>query len=284
MAVSAASSLSLRSLLFGAIERAGLEPGPASTCPASRRRRVALALAAAAHRGPIVAIVPADRDIDPLVADIRFFASTLEGWSAAHAERAVLPCPSLEIDPYRDIAPHLDVIIGAGARAARPGHQVGTRRRRLAGGDRLAGVSSVARMREAGVALQPGADVELMTLADRFVDAGFTRADPVDQHGEFCIRGGLSTSSRPARSYPVRVEFLGDTIETLRRYDAQTQRSVETIDQVQLVPLRDVLPCKRTATDAGDDGPETRRSRRHGARLRGGRRRAALRGRARRRR
>ena len=122
MAVSAASSLSLRALLFAAIERAGLEPGPQHlsgvTPPAA-----ALALSAAARRTPVLAIVPADRDIDPLVADIRFFASALEGWSAAHAERVVLPCPSLEIDPYRDITPHLDV---TSARARVP-----TSRRRL---------------------------------------------------------------------------------------------------------------------------------------------------------
>ena len=98
MVLSAASSLSLRALLFRAIERAGLDPGPQHlsgvTPPA-----VALALSAAARRSPVLVVVPADRDIDPLIADIRFFAATLEGWSAAHAERAVLPCPSLEIDP-----------------------------------------------------------------------------------------------------------------------------------------------------------------------------------------
>src|SRR5690349_2641015 len=108
MAGPAATSLSVRALLFGAIERAGLDPGPQHlsgvTPPAA-----AMALAAAARREPVLVVVPADRDIDPLICDIRFFASILEGWSAAHAERAVLPCPSLEIDPYREIAPHLDV-------------------------------------------------------------------------------------------------------------------------------------------------------------------------------
>ena len=97
-------------------------------------------------------------------------------------------------------------------------------------------------MREAGIALRPDADLDLTALPDRLVDAGFTRADPVDQHGEFCIRGGLVDVFPPGEAHPVRVEFLGDTIETLRRYDAQTQRSVETIDQVLLLPLRDVLP------------------------------------------
>ena len=240
MAVSAASSLSLRALLFGAIERAGLEPGPQHlsgvTPPA-----VALALSAAARRSPVLVVVPADRDIDPLIADIRFFASTLEGWSPAHAERVVLPCPSLEIDPYREIAPHLDVT-SARARAL---HALATKAARVvvtSVAAIAARVSSVERMRDAAVVLQSDVDVDLATLADRLVDAGFTRADPVDQHGEFCIRGGLVDVFPPGEAQPVRVEFLGDTIETLRRYDAQTQRSIETIDHVLLLPLRDVLP------------------------------------------
>jgi len=241
MAVSAASSLSLRALLFGAIERAGLEPGSGQHLTGLTPPAVALALSAAARRGPVVAIVAADRDIDPLVADIRFFASTLEGWSAAHAERAVLPCPSLEIDPYREIAPHLDVT-SARARALHA-LAAGSARIVVASLPALASrVSAVARMRAAAIAIQPGAETELASLADRFVDAGFTRADPVDQHGEFCIRGGLVDVFPPGEAHPVRIEFLGDTIETLRRYDAQTQRSVETIDQVLLLPLRDVLP------------------------------------------
>ena len=185
--------------------------------------------------------MPADRDIDPLIADIRFFASTLEGWSAAHAERVVLPCPSLEIDPYREIAPHLDVT-SARARAL---HALATKAARVvvtSVAAIAARVSSVERMRDAAVVLQSDVDVDLSTLADRLVDAGFTRADPVDQHGEFCIRGGLVDVFPPGEAQPVRVEFLGDTIETLRRYDAQTQRSIETIDHVLLLPLRDVLP------------------------------------------
>jgi transcription-repair coupling factor (superfamily II helicase) len=258
MAVSAASSLSVRALLFSAIERAGLEPGPQHlagvTPPAA-----ALALATAARRTPVVVVVPADRDVDPLIADIRFFASALEGWSSAHAEQVVLPCPSLEIDPYREIAPHLDVT-SARARAL---HALasGTARVVVASVAAIASrVSSVARMRGAAVTLQPGVDVDPTTLPDRFVDAGFTRADPVDQHGEFCIRGGLVDVFPPGEAHPVRVEFLGDTIETMRRYDAQTQRSIETIDHVLLLPLRDVLPERAggaAAQGADDVGVET---------------------------
>src|SRR6185295_959756 len=47
---------------------------------------------------------------------------------------------------------------------------------------------------------------------------------------------------------PVRLEFIGDTIESLRAYDPATQRSVHAIDQLTVIPLRDVLGDDRSAT------------------------------------
>ena len=58
-----------------------------------------------------------------------------------------------------------------------------------------------------------------------------------------------STSFRRGASNPVRLEFIGDTIETIRTYDPATQRSIKPIDQMQVVPLRDVLQTIARATD-----------------------------------
>src|SRR5207248_3317379 len=72
--------------------------------------------------------------------------------------------------------------------------------------------------------------------------------DPADEHGEFAMRGGIVDIFPAAESHPVRLEFVGDTIETLRTYDPSTQRSIEPIDQISIVPLRDVLDDDRAAT------------------------------------
>jgi transcription-repair coupling factor (superfamily II helicase) len=82
-------------------------------------------------------------------------------------------------------------------------------------------------------------------LAELLVDAGFTREDPADEHGEFAARGGILDVFPAGESQPVRLEFVGDTIESLRRYEPATQRSVETLDQISIVPLRDVLSGER---------------------------------------
>jgi len=54
-------------------------------------------------------VVPSDGDLEQVVADVSFFVSALEGLSQSAADRAVLPFPSHEVDPYRGLAPHVGV-------------------------------------------------------------------------------------------------------------------------------------------------------------------------------
>ncbi len=70
---------------------------------------------------------------------------------------------------------------------------------------------------------------------------GSAREDPADEHGEFAVRGGIVDIYPAGEAQPVRLEYIGDTIESLRRYDPATQRSVQAVDQIEIVPLRDIL-------------------------------------------
>ncbi|MGH9161273.1 MAG: hypothetical protein ACRD2X_14975, partial [Vicinamibacteraceae bacterium] len=113
MMSSATTPTSLRTILAIAADLVGFtrpEGGFSGLSAAAK----ALALAAAAGQRPILAVVPADRDIEPLVADARFFLRALARASDDEAARRVLPLPSPEVDPYRGLAPHFDV---AAARA-----------------------------------------------------------------------------------------------------------------------------------------------------------------------
>src|SRR6185436_872478 len=85
--------------------------------------------------------------------------------------------------------------------------------------------------------LKTGLDLDPIVLGDLLADAGFTREDPVDEHGEFCVRGGIVDFFPAGADNPIRVEFVADSIESIRRYDPSTQRSIETLDQAAVVPL-----------------------------------------------
>jgi hypothetical protein len=111
----AATSLTLTALLKTASSRARLGaqvPVVAGLTPSAQ----ALAVAVASTTTPVVLVVPSDADVEQTTTDARFFAGALVGITAAEASRVVLPFPSLEVDPYRAITPHLDVV-SARARA-----------------------------------------------------------------------------------------------------------------------------------------------------------------------
>ncbi len=102
-------SLALRSLLQTTAVKRGLSRGPSGT-PVSitglTPTAQAFAAAAFASKTPVILIVPADRYIERLVADGRFFLGALLGLTEAEAKRRILPFPSYEVDPYRGFEPH----------------------------------------------------------------------------------------------------------------------------------------------------------------------------------
>jgi len=240
--VTTSTSLNLRALLKTAIARAGMD-GRAREVTGLTSSAKAFDVAGVAHalpRGAVLYVVPGDADLEETVADTAFFLAALEGLSGAAAERAVLPFPSHEVDPYRGLAPH----VGVTSARARALHALATGAARVivaSAAALLPRVSAPDRLLAASVELRPGQDIAPADLGELLVDAGFSREDPADQHGEFAIRGGILDVYPAGEPQPVRLEFIGDTIESLRTYDPATQRSVKPIDQVAIVPLRDVL-------------------------------------------
>jgi transcription-repair coupling factor (superfamily II helicase) len=248
--VSTATSLALRALFKSALSRMdaglpGARPGAMARVTGLTPAAQAMFVAGAARDGLTLLVVPTDRDVERTTSDARFFLSALAGLPDADAERLVLPFPSHEVDPYRGLAPHFEV---SSARA-RTLHAIASGSARLvvtSAAALLPRMSPPDRSLATSLELTPGVDVGPQTLGDLLVDAGYVREDPVDQHGEFCVRGGVVDFYPAGDAQPARVEFIGDTIESLRRYDAATQRSIAVLDRLTVIPLRERL---------GDGGP-----------------------------
>ncbi len=67
--------------------------------------------------------------------------------------------------------------------------------------------------------------------------AGFQQRDPVEDPGTFTFRGGLLDLFSTSRSKPVRIDFFGDEIESIREYDSSTQKSIDTyLDKLEIYP------------------------------------------------
>ncbi|MGH9369966.1 MAG: transcription-repair coupling factor, partial [Vicinamibacterales bacterium] len=248
MSTYTSSSLTLRAVLKTAAGRLGVDVSAGRVTGLSPAAKAMFAAASAA-RGLTLLVVPTDAEVERTTDDARFFLAALEGLSDAEVERVALPFPSHEVDPYRGLAPHFDV---ASARA-RALHALaspsGPARLIVASaGALLPRVSAPDRLSAVSLTLTPGHEISPVELGDLLTSAGYSRQDPVDESGEFCVRGGVVDFYPAGAKQPVRLEFMGDTIESIRAYDAATQRSTVSLDQAAIAPLQELI-----AEDRGDD-------------------------------
>jgi transcription-repair coupling factor (superfamily II helicase) len=235
-----ASSLAFRSLLKTAALRAGLDR-PAPETSGLSRQALALHAAVLAQDEPVFLVVPADADVEQVSRDARFFFAALTGSTDEAAREAVRAFPSQEVDPYRGLLPHLEIAsVRAGtlyAMARCTARLVVASARALA--PRL---SPPGRLARTGLTIAPGTEIAPPELGERLALAGFTPEDPVDGHGEFAVRGGIVDLYPSGEVQPFRLEFIGDIVESVRQYDAATQRSLASAGEVVVPPQRELLP------------------------------------------
>jgi hypothetical protein len=74
-------------------------------------------------------------------------------------------------------------------------------------------------------------------LVEHLLSVGYTRVDVVEMPGQVTLRGGILDVYSPEMDRPVRVEFFGDEIESMRRFDPETQRSASMLNEALLLPL-----------------------------------------------
>ena len=91
------------------------------------------------------------------------------------------------------------------------------------------------------VALRSGSGPDPVTVAGRLVELGYVREPLVEASGQFSLRGGILDVFPAGGDAPVRAEWLGDTVETLRLFDPENQRSVMAISDVVIRPGRELL-------------------------------------------
>ncbi|MGA9060336.1 MAG: transcription-repair coupling factor [Terracidiphilus sp.] len=87
------------------------------------------------------------------------------------------------------------------------------------------------------------ADIEVLTA--HLASVGYTQMDLVEMPGQFTRRGGILDVYSPEADRPVRIEFFGDEIETIRKFDPETQRSQSGLDETQLLPLTETPVTER---------------------------------------
>ncbi len=104
--------------------------------------------------------------------------------------------------------------------------------------------------------IEVGQQLQMDTLALRLVDAGYRIESLVDGPGVAARRGGLIDIFPPEREWPVRVEFFGSEIDSIREFDPETQRTTDRLESVRVGPATEWFPSReqliRLAARLGD--------------------------------
>jgi transcription-repair coupling factor (superfamily II helicase) len=179
---------------------------------------------------PVLAVTPGPHEAEGMAEGVGAFLG---------ADRVAL-FPAWEALPYEGISPASDVAArraqaAAAARQAKgpfvlvmPAH---------------AAVQTIAPTlgTAESLSIAKGLTIPPDTLAERLVHLGYERADVVEHRGEFAVRGGIVDVFPGTARRPVRAEYFGDEIESLREFVPATQLSTDAVDHAELHPVRELV-------------------------------------------
>jgi transcription-repair coupling factor (superfamily II helicase) len=189
-------------------------------------------LAAAELGRPTIFIVESNQRAEALVEPLRWFYRAITG-KPGHR---VVHLPSLEVLPYDNRSPHAEIS---------EDRAVALWRFANADADLMIAPVQAAlwRMRDPefysqlACTIQRDQDIPHRELLNYLAGAGYDRQVTCEMPGQYSVRGGIIDVFSPEAPQPVRIELLGDTIESIRAFDPNTQRSTNPMERATLLPL-----------------------------------------------
>ncbi len=192
----------------------------------------ALALAESVATDPrlYLVVTRGARELERLAAEIRFFGGP---------EPRVLALPDWEVLPYELSSPHPDIV----SERLRTLYQLP----RARGGCLIVAADTLLQrlpprsyVEGRAFELAVGEPLGLEAFRTRLVDAGYASVSQVTGPGEFAVRGSLLDVFPMGCEQPLRIDLFADEIEAIRRFDPETQRSLDAIERLQLLPAREI--------------------------------------------
>ncbi len=181
---------------------------------------------------PLIVVVNDNRAVEDVVPLLRGFC---ELTSACDPE-SVVALPARDVLPFQNLSPHPELQ-----------EERATALWKIATGKASIVVSPVAATAilqrtaeyysDLARILRRGESFDVDNLLAHLNTVGYTAADVVEMPGEYALRGGILDVYSPEAERPVRIEFFGDEVESIRRFDPTSQRSSNPMDEALLLPL-----------------------------------------------
>ncbi len=181
---------------------------------------------------PLVVLVRDNRAAEETLPIIQAFCEL----SGGVAPETVVKLPCFDVLPFENLSPHPEI----------------QEERATALWKIATGVASIVvtpacgalmRMREAAFyaelacSVRRGETIDVQRLVEHLNTVGYAAVDVVEMPGQYALRGGILDVYSPEMDRPVRVEFFGDEVESIRKFDPASQRSSNPVEEVVLLPL-----------------------------------------------
>ena len=205
----------------------------------------AITVAHLAHqlRRPAFLLVESNKKAEAIQETLRFWFSVFPG-----ATGGIAVLPAFDTLPWESRAPHADILERRAAALYR-----------LAVGEVSLVIAPVAaalwRYRDAADyagltrVLEKDKEVPLPEFLGHLGSTGYARTEMVELPGQFAVRGGIVDIFSPEAPRPVRVELLGDAVESVREFDPRTQRSVAPVNRTVVLPLTEWQIAREPGAD-----------------------------------
>ncbi len=201
-------------------------------------KALTIAKAVLTEQRPTAVFVPSNGDAQSLARELEFYFNLL-----SEKQINLIHLPALEVDPYRGLSPHPDV---SAARAKALWHLLQDGMKVLVVSAQAAAIRlhKPERFLNYCLMLKTGEEMSPDMIREYLFESGYVEDDPVTDPGEFSLRGGILDIYAQHLEKPVRLEFFGDQIESIRQFDPDSQRSVGAINTVEIIPMREYC-CRR---------------------------------------
>ena len=192
---------------------------------------------------PLVAVVADEQSARALRKDLQFFLHRGQASDDPAASDPVIGLPELDVTPWDDASPERAAVLSRMSTLFR-----------LSQGSVLSAqvvVASVQALTRKVVPKEAFADlVDIIAENEeldrdqtikRLAQGGYTRAPVCEDPGTYAVRGGVLDVFVPLYRFPVRIEFYGDLVESIRFYDPTSQRTLRKTDEIYIHPVRETI-------------------------------------------
>ncbi|MEO6775375.1 MAG: transcription-repair coupling factor [Kofleriaceae bacterium] len=224
----------LRAIEAGAVIAYGATPGWAAWFAAERSAT------------ELVVVVAADDEAArELEDDVRFWLG--DARDSAELDPIAL-LPGIDVSPYAELSPDRGGIVERVATLYRLTQAELCPRVVITSAEALVRKTlPPGELAARGLVIAKGQALDRDHIAKVLIDGGWSRTPVVDEPGTFALRGGVIDVYAPLAPHPVRIELFGDEVESLRWFDAESQRTLREVDRVVVHPVRETI-----ATGASD--------------------------------